>query len=384
MVKASARRNMESWQVMSELLAADSAIELLGNGKRGRSVYTKLSLDNPHPRRLKSSDRWLTPVPSGQGKSSNSKANAVFVLPEPIKPKKMKWAYTTILIFILVSLGVGFGYVFVEHNALIRHAEARDITIRSFVSEETLITLPPDGVAQAISVSYAIMATTSVLVEVSSKLEEREVLPDYTYACVEPIAPVLLSPMPRLEFLELRRAFGNEDIVGHLRIEGTAINYLVVQAADNDFYLRRDIWKNRSSAGWIFLDYAVDLRGRDQNIVIYGHNMGNGTMFHNIRRYANYSFFRNNSIIRFSTIYSDYVWEVFAFYSAHISFPYTMLNFPNEATHAHMLEQFMSRSIHSSGITVTPSDRILTLSTCTNVNKNDRLVLQARLLQPGL
>ena len=381
MVKASARKNIESWQVMSELLAADSAIELLGNGKRRRPVYTKLFHDNPHPRRLKSSDRWLTPVPSGQGKSSNSVANAAFVLHEPIKPKEMKWAYTFILVFILVSLGMGFGYLYLESSALIRQAEARYIT-RSFVPEEIQAPLPTDGVTRAIAVPSVMMATSAAFVEVPSKLEVREALPDYPYAYIEPFAPVLLSPMPRLGFLELRRAFGNDDIVGHLRIEGTAINYLVVQAADNDFYLRRDIWKNRSSAGWIFLDYAVDLRGRDQNIVIYGHNMGNGTMFHNIRRYANYSFFRNNSIIRFSTIYADYVWEVFAFYTAHISFPYTMLNFPDEATHAHMLGQFMSRSIHNSGIAVTTQDRILTLSTCTNVNKNERLVLQARLISP--
>jgi len=184
-----------------------------------------------------------------------------------------------------------------------------------------------------------------------------------------------------LEILALREQFNNNDIVGRLSIIGTSIDYPVVQGVDNEFYLRHDIWGNPSTGGWIFLDYEVDITGQDQNIVIYGHNMVIGTMFHSLRHYVDYEFLRAHQIISFSTLYANYEWEIFAFYSTHIDFPYTHINFPNISTWANMLEQFMQRSIHDTGIIVTPNDRILTLSTCTNHDLDERFVLQARLIR---
>jgi len=200
----------------------------------------------------------------------------------------------------------------------------------------------------------------------------------------EPEPIELTEPEPRVvrtEFAELREYYDNYDIVGRLKILGTAIDYLVVQAADNEFYLHRDIHGNASSAGSIFLDYDVDLARDDQNTVIYGHNMNANIKFHSLRRYVNYDFFGNHSIITFNTIYEDTKWEVFAFYVAHISFPYTHINYANEAQWAYMLGRFQQASMHPTDIVLTPEDRILTLSTCTNVNQDERFVLQARLVR---
>ena len=391
MDKISMGKTTESWQVMSELLAVDSALELMGSGKRRRSAIVRppklirVSADPPitvsaHGKRRASANRIATALPNNSASLSD-----VFILPEPKKPRKMKWAYASIFVLIFLSLGLGFGYMYLENNARVRYAEARYIT-QSLIADyipraEEWAPQPNAQAAHTIIAPASLMASSAVLLETQPEHEDDEYSLDYTYDYTEPVTPVLLTPMPRKEFLELRRVFGNDDIVGHLRIEGTAIDYIVVQGADNDFYLRRDIWQNRSSAGWIFLDYAVDLRGQDQNMTIYGHNVRNGAMFHNIRRYVSYSFFRENPIITFRTLYADYEWEIFAFYVAHINFPYTVVNFPNEATYAYMLDRFMSMSIHDSGITVSHNDRILTLSTCTNSNVNERFVLQARLIE---
>lgn len=185
----------------------------------------------------------------------------------------------------------------------------------------------------------------------------------------------------REEFLTLRETFNNDDIMGHLWIDGMTIDYLVVQAKDNSFYLEYDIHKNPSSSGWIFLDYEVSLDRKDQNIVIYGHNMRSGAMFHDIRFFADYDFFLRHPIINFNTIYEDTQWEIFAFYQTDISFPYTHINYADTVQWAFMLERFKEMSIYDTGITPTPQDRILTLSTCTTgINRNMRYVLQARLI----
>jgi sortase B len=170
----------------------------------------------------------------------------------------------------------------------------------------------------------------------------------------------------------------SNDIVGRIWIPGTTIDYYVVQGEDNDFFLHHDINREPQASGAIFLDYAVDLARDNQNIVIYGHNMRTRTKFHDLRHFADYNFFRENSTIYFSTPHEDTTWEVFAFYTAHISFPYTHINFENDELWAIMLASFAEASIHAPPATLSPDDRILTLSTCSGGDRDMRFVLQAR------
>ena len=183
-----------------------------------------------------------------------------------------------------------------------------------------------------------------------------------------------------MDFDAIRAAFGNDDIMAHLLIEGTTIDYLVVQGRDNEFYLNHDIWRNPTAAGWIFLDYEANIEGRDQNWVIYGHNMQRDHKFHSLRRYRNYGFLQDHAIIILTTPMGVYYWEVFSFYSTNIEFGYNSANFGNRDAWENMLEQFVQMSIHYTGVSVTADDRILTLSTCTNVDLDERFVLHARLI----
>jgi len=197
-------------------------------------------------------------------------------------------------------------------------------------------------------------------------------------------APIIREP--RQEFIHLQEAFENEDIIGHLSIAGTSIYSIVVQADDNEFYLDHDVWRNPSIAGWIFADYMVDIASEDHNIVIYGHNMSADLMFHSLRHFQDFEFLRAHSRILFSTIYDDYEWEIFSFYIAHISFPYTNINFHNDPASqdywGNWIRIFAEMSMHHTGIEVSSEDRILTLSTCINGQRNTdyRFVLHARLI----
>jgi sortase B len=186
----------------------------------------------------------------------------------------------------------------------------------------------------------------------------------------------------REKFLEEIAKTNNNDIIGHLKIGGTSVDYFVVQSTDNRFYLEHDIHKNKSSAGWIFLDYENDILKPDKNTIIYGHNMRDDVMFHALRNYQDESFFRENKYITFDTLYEDQVWEVFSFYRSHINFNYIQVIFSTDDEFFNLALQMQANSIHKTDITLTKTDRILTLSTCTNESPDTRFVLNARLLSP--
>ena len=71
----------------------------------------------------------------------------------------------------------------------------------------------------------------------------------------------------------------NTDTIGYIKVNNSYIDYVVVQANDNDYYLDKDFNKKKNVAGWIFADYRNQLDGTDRNIILYGHNMKDGSMF---------------------------------------------------------------------------------------------------------
>ncbi len=76
----------------------------------------------------------------------------------------------------------------------------------------------------------------------------------------------------------------NSDTIGYLKVNGTDIQSIVVRANDNNYYLTHNFDKKINNAGWIFADYHNKFDGSDKNIVIYGHNMFDNSMFRNIKK----------------------------------------------------------------------------------------------------
>ena len=184
-------------------------------------------------------------------------------------------------------------------------------------------------------------------------------------------------------FEQLRREYNNDDIVGYLKIEGTSIDYLVVQAEDNEFYLDRNIHKERCNAGWVFLDYENDTSRDDLHTIIYAHNMREDIMFHSIRYYTSKDFFENHRFIIFNTDYADQTWEIFSFHQTFYGpdFNFIQMYFPTHDHFVRLLMQMKSRSMYDTGVDVSPSDRVLTLVTCVGAEITaERYVVHARLL----
>ena len=183
----------------------------------------------------------------------------------------------------------------------------------------------------------------------------------------------------------------NADTKGWLYVPNTEIDDAVVQAKDNDYYLRLPEDKVYSIFGCYYADFRCKVGARDdlsKNTIIYGHSDykddPNGKKFSQLFHYAkDIDFVRNNPYVYFSTAEDDLVWQVFAVFYTHIDFNYIQDN-PSDAEFKNIISEAKARSEYIIDVPVTENDKILTLSTCTglyNQPKEDyRMVVMAKLL----
>ena len=171
----------------------------------------------------------------------------------------------------------------------------------------------------------------------------------------------------------------NPDVVGYLKVNNTKIDYVVVKGKDNDYYLNHNFNKKRNVSGWVFADYTVNFDGNDKNIVIYGHNMRNGTMFGTLKNILDKNWYLNeeNRKILFVTKEDTFYYEVFSVYSIKSEDYYISTDFKNEESFGKFINTLKKRSKYDFKVDVSEKDEILTLSTCTGNGKN-RVVLHAR------
>ena len=105
----------------------------------------------------------------------------------------------------------------------------------------------------------------------------------------------------KINFEELKQK--NSDTVAWLKVENTNIEFPIVQANNNSYYLTHNFDKKYNVAGWIFADYKNKLDGTDRNIVVYGHNMRNNSMFGSLKDVITEEWYNNeeNKYITFVT-----------------------------------------------------------------------------------
>ncbi|QJD87036.1 class B sortase [Cohnella herbarum] len=169
----------------------------------------------------------------------------------------------------------------------------------------------------------------------------------------------------------------NEDIVGWVKIDETRIDYPVVQAEDNDFYLSNDVNRKSNVAGSIFMDYRNKVGEANRNTILYGHDMKNKTMFAGLIDYESRWNFENKALIEFDTIYGDAKWVIFSAYTTDSSFDYIKTEFGSDEEFQVFLDTVQAKSLHASDVKVTAKDTILTLSTCSSAYEDARFVVHA-------
>ncbi|MDD4188416.1 MAG: class B sortase [Bacilli bacterium] len=173
----------------------------------------------------------------------------------------------------------------------------------------------------------------------------------------------------------------NADTKGWLTVNNTKIDYPVVQAINNEYYLNRDYNSYKNSMGWIFMDYRNNIDVLNQNTIIYGHNITAGIMFGTLRYTMNSSWHSktNNQIITFNTLNSAYQWKIVSIYKIPNTTDYLTTSFYTKEDYQKFLDLIVGRSIYNFNEIVTTNDKILTLSTCQNRGQ-DRLVVHAKLI----
>lgn len=158
----------------------------------------------------------------------------------------------------------------------------------------------------------------------------------------------------------------NSDTVGYLSVNNTKINYPVVQASTNSYYLNRDFNKRKNSMGWIFMDYRNNAKDLDKNTIIYGHNIKQGIMFGTLKYALNSSWYKkeSNQVITFNTPTKNMKWRIFSIYRIPATEDYLKTEFENDEEYMEFLNMLKNRSIYNFNVELNESSKILTLSTC--------------------
>lgn len=179
----------------------------------------------------------------------------------------------------------------------------------------------------------------------------------------------------------------NKDLAGWLSIEGTVINYPVMQTGKKnpDFYLHNDFEKKESDHGTLFVDARNDFVNRDTNLIIYGHNMRDGTMFGGLKSFMDQDYFEKHRKLVFDTIYEKAEYEIVAVCLSKVNYQddkgfryYNFLNAESKEEFQAFLANIQQLTVFDQKIDISYGDELLTLSTCNSYIQDGRLFLIAK------
>lgn len=191
--------------------------------------------------------------------------------------------------------------------------------------------------------------------------------------------PSIVAPM-KIDFQALRSV--NEDVIGWIYIEALdGISYPVVKGSDNSYYLHMTYEKNYNFAGTIFVDCENSGDFSDCNTLVYGHNMKNGSMFGQLRKFSqDPETYKKSKYFWIFTPEKDYRYEIISAYTTGVnSDTYTLFKGPGTEFEEY-LNTIVSRSeIQTEAENLNIKDKVVTLSTCTG-NESTRFVVQGRMI----
>ena len=185
------------------------------------------------------------------------------------------------------------------------------------------------------------------------------------------------TPPPLADFDALSAI--NDEIVGWIYIPDTTIHYPVVQGADNNYYLTHLFDGTKNSSGSIFLDYRCAADFSSSHSILYGHHMKNGSMFAGLTAYKEQDFYDNHPTGWLSTPAGDYEIRFFSGYVASNKDIAWNLNL-NQQNLPRWLTEVGEKSCFQSSQIPSPTDSILTLSTCTYEFNDAKFVLHGFLV----
>lgn len=175
----------------------------------------------------------------------------------------------------------------------------------------------------------------------------------------------------------------NPDLVGWISIDGTVIDYPVMQTPDRvDYYLKRNFYGESSAQGCIYIREACDVFAPSDNLTIYGHHMRDGSMFASLSTYTRRETWEKVDTIHFDTLYERHTYRIFAVFKTTASvgqgFSYHLFSdAQDEGAFQEFVAQCKALSLYDTGITPQYGDKLICLSTCDYSQTNGRLVVAA-------
>ena len=178
----------------------------------------------------------------------------------------------------------------------------------------------------------------------------------------------------------------NADMIGWIQIEGTGIDYPVMQTpADPNYYLKHDFEKHYTDYGCPFMQASCDALAPSDNLIIYGHNMKDGSMFADLAKYRSKDFWQSHKTVWFDTEQGSSAYEIFAVIHTTVqadaadAFPfYRFVDAAAPEEFADYVSACKARALYDTGISAQYGDKLLTLSTCDNITDNGRWLVIAK------
>lgn len=183
----------------------------------------------------------------------------------------------------------------------------------------------------------------------------------------------------------------NNDFVGYLEAKGVNLSLPVVQTDNDDEYLEKNFYGEATKYGCPFVTHFNNIEPLDLNTVIFGHHMNDKTIFGALDYYKSIDGFKSAPVITFNTLYHNYKWKVIAAFITNSEekddngyiFQYYFTTLSTQERFSAFLNELAQRSLYDTGVDVLPTDKLLTLSTCSHEFEDARFVVVARLVRSG-
>lgn len=185
----------------------------------------------------------------------------------------------------------------------------------------------------------------------------------------------------------------NSDFKGWITIPGTQVDNPIYQTDNNDFYLTHNQEKKKSTYGALYFDYKniIIENETDKNLVIYGHEMKNGSMFGSLKKLRSLDFYKEHPTIEFSTLYDSGTYKIYSVFVLNAVkadddgkvYNIYRKNFADEDDFNSWVDEAYARSLINTGVDVQYNDDIITLVTCCEDFENARLIITARKTRHG-
>ena len=172
----------------------------------------------------------------------------------------------------------------------------------------------------------------------------------------------------------------NSQVVGWIYSPNTVISSPVLKGGDNEYYLHHTLNGTENASGSIFMDAVCEPDLSGDNTILYGHHMNNGSMFASLANYKQDGYLAEHPVLYYYTPTQNYMLEVFACFVTGGDSDVYAFNFSTRDQFQEFINRMYSRSNFDTGVSVSSSDHIMTLSTCSYEYDDARYVVLCKIV----